>query len=104
MCRSRFRHQSRRSRLCPSARGVLHTNYDTLLEDALALAGIEFQDGFIGGGVAFWNVQNYANQTGTRAVVSKLHGSIDWYRPHSGKTNLLRVGMGTPIQALAAQS
>ncbi|MFC3430531.1 MULTISPECIES: SIR2 family protein [Sphingobium] len=70
------------------------TNYDTLLEDALALAGIEFQDGFIGGGVAFWNVQNYANQTGTRAVVSKLHGSIDWYRPHSGKTNLLRVRHG----------
>jgi len=70
------------------------TNYDTLLEDALALAGIEFQDGFVGGGVAFWNVRNYASQTGTRAVVSKLHGSIDWYRPRSGTTNLLRVRHG----------
>lgn len=70
------------------------TNYDTLLEDALALAGIEFQDGFIGGGVAFWNARNYASQTGTRAVVSKLHGSIDWYRPRSGKANLLRVRHG----------
>lgn len=70
------------------------TNYDTLLEDALALAGIEFQDGFIGGGVAFWNVRNYTNQTGTRAVISKLHGSIDWYRPRFGKANLLRVRYG----------
>ncbi|WP_449221199.1 SIR2 family protein [Tistrella mobilis] len=70
------------------------TNYDTLLEDALALTGIEFQDGFVGGGVAFWNIRNYAGQTGTRAVVSKLHGSIDWYRPRSGTTNLLRVRHG----------
>ncbi|MEN5277384.1 SIR2 family protein [Brucella sp. TWI432] len=70
------------------------TNYDTLLEDALALTGVEFQDGFIGGGVAFWNIQNYASQAGTRAVVSKLHGSIDWYRPSSGTRNLLRVRHG----------
>jgi hypothetical protein len=70
------------------------TNYDTLLEDALALAGIEFQDGFIGGGVAFWNARNYVSQTGTRAIVSKLHGSIDWYRPRSGTKNLLRVRYG----------
>lgn len=70
------------------------TNYDTLLEDALALAGIEFQDGFVGGGVAFWNVLNYESRTGTRAVISKLHGSIDWYRPSSGTPNLLRVRHG----------
>lgn len=70
------------------------TNYDTLLEDALALAGIEFQDGFIGGGVAFWNIRNYACQPGTRAIVSKLHGSIDWYRAHSDATNMLRVRHG----------
>ena len=70
------------------------TNYDTLLEDALALSGIEFQDGFIGGGVAFWNIRNYATQGETRAVVSKLHGSIDWYKPRSGATNLLRVRHG----------
>ena len=70
------------------------TNYDTLLEDALALSGIEFQDGFIGGGVAFWNIRNYTSQAGTRAIVSKLHGSIDWYKPHSGARNLLRVRHG----------
>ena len=34
------------------------------------------------------------SQPGTRAVVSKLHGSIDWYRPHSGTANLLRVRHG----------
>ncbi len=70
------------------------TNYDTLLEDALALAGIEFQDGFVGGGVAFWNARNYERQTGERAVISKLHGSIDWFRLSSGATNLLRVRHG----------
>lgn len=70
------------------------TNYDTLIEDSLALTGIEFQDGFIGGGVAFWNMRNYATDSGTRAIVSKLHGSIDWYRPCSGNATLLRVRHG----------
>ncbi len=70
------------------------TNYDTLIEDALALAGVEFQDGFIGGGVGFWGVRNYESNPRTRAVVSKLHGSIDWYRPGDGSANLLRVRHG----------
>ena len=69
------------------------TNYDTLIEDALALAGVDFQDGFIGGGVGFWRIENYANVTGARAVVSKLHGSIDWYRPRAGD-KLLRIRHG----------
>lgn len=66
------------------------TNYDTLLEDALALSGIDFQDGFTGGGVGFWSIGNYAARPGTRAIVSKLHGSIDWYRPRAGEVSLLR--------------
>lgn len=70
------------------------TNYDTLVEDALALSGIEYQDGFVGGGVGFWNIRNYASHPGTRAIVSKLHGSIDWYRPRAGKAALLRVRHG----------
>ena len=70
------------------------TNYDTLIEDALALCGIEFQDGFIGGGVGFWNSRNYLATTGTRAIVHKLHGSIDWYRPRFGNANLLRIRHG----------
>lgn len=73
---------------------IFTTNYDTLIEDALALEGIEFQDGFIGGGVGFWNAQNYESTSGMRAIVSKLHGSIDWYRPQSGSPNLLRVRYG----------
>lgn len=70
------------------------TNYDTLIEDALALTGIEFQDGFIGGGIGFWNISNYKANSGTRAIVSKLHGSIDWYRPLAGNLNLLRIRYG----------
>lgn len=70
------------------------TNYDTLIEDALALTGVEFQDGFVGGGVAFWDMRNYAANAGTKAVVSKLHGSIDWYRPAGGSAKLLRIRHG----------
>jgi hypothetical protein len=70
------------------------TNYDTLIEDALALSGIEFQDGFIGGGVGFWNIRNYTTNSGARAILFKLHGSIDWYRPHVGNPALLRVRHG----------
>lgn len=70
------------------------TNYDTLIEDALALSGIEFQDGFIGGGVGFWSLRNYDARPATRAIISKLHGSIDWYRQITGSTTLLRVRHG----------
>lgn len=70
------------------------TNYDTLLEDALALSGVEFADGFTGGGVGFWNMHHYDHRSGVRAVVSKLHGSIDWYRQEAGNASLLRVRHG----------
>ena len=58
------------------------TNYDTLIEDALALQSIPYIDGFVGGAVAYWNpstlkigdVQGLKNE----ARVVKLHGSIDW--------------------------
>ena len=73
---------------------IFTTNYDTLVENALALSGIEFQDGFVGGGVGFWHIRNYTGNAGTRAIVSKLHGSIDWYQPRSGKVALLRVRHG----------
>jgi hypothetical protein len=73
---------------------IFTTNYDTLIEDALALARIDFLDGFIGGGVGFWDVRNYATRPGAQAIVSKLHGSIDWYRPESEPVALLRVRYG----------
>lgn len=60
-------------------------NYDTLLEDALALNRITSTDGFNGGAMAFWNPDEvsanfdcpFSGQFG--AKLYKLHGSIDWF-------------------------
>ena len=61
------------------------TNYDLLLEDALAFARIPIVDGFVGGGTAFWEPKfndyrlGHAAQFARHsALVCKLHGSIDW--------------------------
>ncbi|MEZ8304144.1 SIR2 family protein [Vibrio splendidus] len=57
------------------------TNYDTLLEDALALNKISYWDGFSGGAVAH-RTQRYGDPVpseGQRANVIKMHGSIDWF-------------------------
>lgn len=70
------------------------TNYDTLMEDALSLEQINFADGFTGGGIAFWNEDAFrtAQQQPTiKAVVTKLHGSIDWYRAQSEAGQIFRV-------------
>ena len=63
------------------------TNYDTLLEDALALGCFSYWDGFSGGAVAFRN-HRYGDDepaNGCRAHVIKLHGSIDWHLGDDGK-------------------
>ena len=52
-------------------------NYDTLLEDALALERISLVDGFIGGATGWWEPGLYA-QAEVLARVFKVHGSIDW--------------------------
>lgn len=57
------------------------TNYDTLLEDALALGGFSYWDGFSGGAVAYRS-HSYGGEEPNlreRAHVIKLHGSIDWH-------------------------
>ncbi|MGI2115407.1 SIR2 family protein [Shewanella frigidimarina] len=57
------------------------TNYDTLIEDALALNRIPYWDGFSGGSVAYRTV-TYGDplpSNGHRANVIKMHGSIDWF-------------------------
>lgn len=57
------------------------TNYDTLLEDALALCRVPYWDGFEGGAVAF-RPQVPKDEDSLKkfaAHVVKLHGSIDWY-------------------------
>ncbi|WP_139317519.1 SIR2 family protein [Rhizobium oryziradicis] len=70
------------------------TNYDTLIEDALALELIPYLDGFSGGAIASWNEQTLHISTSVspiKAVVTKLHGSIDWYRSGHEKGRVFRV-------------
>ena len=64
------------------------TNYDTLIEDALALKQIPYDDGFVGGGVGFW--VGYERAEKTKARIIKLHGSIDWVAPKYDAAQLLR--------------
>jgi hypothetical protein len=64
-----------------SAVRLFTTNYDTLLEDALALDGFSYWDGFSGGAVAYRS-HRYGDEEPNlrdRAHVIKLHGSIDWH-------------------------
>ena len=70
------------------------TNYDTLIEDALSLERLPYADGFTGGAVAFWSEEAFrAAQTDykPKAIVAKLHGSIDWYRAASERGHIFRV-------------
>jgi hypothetical protein len=52
-------------------------NYDTLIEDALALEKLPYTDGLRGGTTAWWDVQTFT-ANGMAARVLKLHGSINW--------------------------
>lgn len=70
------------------------TNYDTLLEDALALELIPYTDGFAGGAVAAWDEDlliSASTSARIKAVVTKLHGSIDWYRTGASGGRVFRV-------------
>ena len=64
-----------------SAVRLFTTNYDTLLEDALALGGFSYWDGFSGGAVAYRSHRYGDDEPNLRdrAHVIKLHGSIDWH-------------------------
>lgn len=52
-------------------------NYDTVLEDALALECVPFADGLDGGVTGWWNPTTFTRE-GLSARVLKLHGSINW--------------------------
>lgn len=72
------------------------TNYDTLLEDALALHKKVVCDGFSGGAVGFWNAEKEFSSAVTDSntyQLYKLHGSIDWHR--DDKLGLVRARYGT---------
>lgn len=76
-------------------------NYDTLLEDALALGCFSYWDGFSGGAVAFRR-HRYGEKppdSGYRALVVKLHGSIDWYLGQDGRIWRVREGDLYPKRA-----
>ena len=52
-------------------------NYDTVLEDALALERVPFADGLDGGVTGWWHPQIF-DRADVAARVLKLHGSINW--------------------------
>lgn len=52
-------------------------NYDTLVEDALAIEKLHYSDGLGGGTTAWWDMKQF-EAAGLAARVLKLHGSIDW--------------------------
>jgi len=52
-------------------------NYDTLIEDALALSKLCYSDGLEGGVSGWWNPVAF-EQNNLDARVLKLHGSINW--------------------------
>ena len=76
------------------------TNYDTLIEDALALGGFSFWDGFSGGAVAYRS-HRYGDEEPNhreRAHVVKLHGSIDWHLGEDGRVWRVRDGDLYPMR------
>jgi hypothetical protein len=59
------------------------TNYDTLLEDAMALEQIMVVDGFSGGAMGYWNPNKEFGAeitSSNQCHLYKLHGSVDWHR------------------------
>ncbi|MBL8447848.1 MAG: SIR2 family protein [Zoogloeaceae bacterium] len=52
-------------------------NYDSLIENALALQKVRYADGMNGGNSAWWDMATFEAE-GLSARVIKLHGSIDW--------------------------
>lgn len=52
-------------------------NYDTLVEDSLALERVPYADGMDGGATGWWDSATFEREE-IRARVLKVHGSIDW--------------------------
>ncbi|MFT4927984.1 MAG: hypothetical protein ACI8WB_004099 [Phenylobacterium sp.] len=77
---------------------IFTTNYDTLLEDAMALNRIDYWDGFSGGAVAYRTLKYGESlpQSGFRANLIKMHGSIDWYLCEKTTFGVLETTIVTP--------
>lgn len=52
-------------------------NYDTVIEDALAVERVPFSDGIDGGVTGWWNPDTF-DRDHLAARVLKLHGSVNW--------------------------
>ena len=52
-------------------------NYDTIVENALALERIPYSDGIDGGVTGWWSAETF-DRDGLAARVLKLHGSVNW--------------------------
>jgi hypothetical protein len=80
---------------------LFSTNYDTLLEDALALCAVSCWDGFSGGAVAYRNFSFGEGEPASayRAHVIKLHGSSDWHLGDDGRVWRVRDGDNYPEKA-----
>lgn len=52
-------------------------NYDTVVEDALALERVPYSDGIDGGVTGWWNPETF-DRDALAARVLKLHGSVNW--------------------------
>ena len=72
-----------------SAIDYLVMNYDTLIEDALALSQLRYADGLEGGVSGWWNPSTFEDGH-LDARVLKLHGSINWAE-HSSSFTPLRI-------------
>lgn len=72
-------------------------NYDTLIEDALALTRLPYADGIEGGATGWWSPSTF-DRSDLAARVFKLHGSIDWYG-FSGDSLPRRVGNSLNVTA-----
>jgi len=72
-------HRPQRPGKSPSGQTVdyLVLNYDTVVEDALALERVPFADGLDGGVTGWWSPQTF-DRARLAARVFKLHGSINW--------------------------
>jgi len=69
---------------------IVTLNHDTVIERALAEAGLEFADGFIHSSTSDWSWDARAFEaTGVRLL--KLHGSVTWRREIHGEQRLLRL-------------
>ena len=62
-------------------------NYDTLIEDSLALSQLCYADGLEGGVSGWWSPSTFERRN-LDARVFKLHGSINWAEQESSKTPL----------------